>query len=135
MRVKKILMMGLGFLFTGLAFVGVALPLIPTTPFLLLAVYFFARSSERWHNYLLNHRIFGPYLTDYYNHQMTVSNKARTITVLWIGMGICMWLVRARIWLVALLAAIAIGVTIHLLSLRSAQRASQPPEPAAAESR
>ncbi|MCI6574040.1 MAG: YbaN family protein [Actinomycetaceae bacterium] len=119
MNVKKLVMMALGFLFTGLAFLGVVLPVLPTTPFLLLAVFFFARSSERWHHYLLNHRIFGQYLTDYYNHEMTISNKWRTLALMWIGMGICMWLLRGKLWLVILLAVIAIGVTIHLVSLRS----------------
>ncbi|MDD7465089.1 MAG: YbaN family protein [Actinomycetaceae bacterium] len=119
MRIKKVVMMALGFLFTGLAFLGVALPVVPTTPFLLLAVFFFARSSERWHSYLLNHRIFGQYLTDYYNHEMTIGNKWRTILILWCGMGLCMWLLRSKLWLVILLAVIAIGVTIHLVSLRS----------------
>ena len=118
----RIVFLGLGFVFTGLAFLGAFFPIIPTTPFLLLAVFCFSRSSERWKCYLLNHRIFGQYLTDYYNHEMTVANKGRTIATLWIGMLICMWLVRDRLWLVGLLGAIAIGVTIHLVSLRSAPK-------------
>ena len=122
MRLKNAIFCALGFIFTGLAFLGVFLPVLPTTPFLLLAGFFFARSSERWHNYLLNHRIFGQYLRDYYNHEMTVANKGRTLIIMWLGMGICMWLLREKIWLVVLMVVIAIGTTIHLCSLKSAQR-------------
>lgn len=122
MRLKNAIFCALGFIFTALAFLGVILPLLPTTPFLLLAVFFFARSSERWHNYLLNHQIFGQYLRDYYNHEMTIANKWRTLFVMWLGMGICMWLLREKIWLVVLLAVIAVGVTIHLCLLKSVRR-------------
>ena len=120
MRIARYIFLVLGFLFTGLACIGVFFPVMPTTPFLLLAVFFFSRSSQRWRAYLLNHKIFGQYLTDYYNHEMTLANKGRTIATLWIGMLICMWLVRSRIWISVLLGVIAVGVTIHLVSLRSA---------------
>ena len=52
-----------GLLATGLAFAGALLPLLPTTPFLLLAAYAFARSSKRLHDWLLNHRQFGPLIS------------------------------------------------------------------------
>lgn len=55
----------LGFLFVGLAAAGVVLPLLPTTPLLLVAAACFAKSSERWHQWLLNNRMFGPILRDW----------------------------------------------------------------------
>lgn len=55
----------LGLLSVGLAIVGIVLPLLPTVPFLLLAAFFFARSSERLHSWLLSHKIFGPLITDW----------------------------------------------------------------------
>lgn len=55
----------LGIICVGLALVGVVLPLLPTVPFLLLAAFFFARSSERLHYWLLSHRTFGPSIEDW----------------------------------------------------------------------
>ena len=52
----------------GLGALGVALPLLPTTPFLLLAAFAFARSSDRWHAWLLNHRVFGPIIENWRRH-------------------------------------------------------------------
>ncbi len=51
-----------GFSSLGLAILGIALPLLPTTPFLLLSAYCFAQSSARWHRWLIHHKHFGPYI-------------------------------------------------------------------------
>lgn len=56
----------LGLLCVALAAVGAVLPLLPTVPFLLLAAFFFARSSERLHNWLLTHKRFGPMIDDWH---------------------------------------------------------------------
>lgn len=55
----------LGLISMGLALIGVVLPLLPTVPFLLLAAFFFSRSSERLHYWLISHRIFGPLISDW----------------------------------------------------------------------
>jgi uncharacterized membrane protein YbaN (DUF454 family) len=55
----------LGVAFVGLGFLGVFLPLLPTTPFLLLALACFARSSPVIHDWLINHRMLGPYIVDW----------------------------------------------------------------------
>lgn len=56
---------GLGLFCVALAMIGVVLPLLPTVPFLLLAAFFFARSSSRLHNWLISHRTFGPMILDW----------------------------------------------------------------------
>jgi uncharacterized protein len=58
-----------GFLFLGIAIVGIALPVLPTTPFLLLAAACFARSSQRFYDWLLNHPAFGPLVREWREHR------------------------------------------------------------------
>ncbi|MFY0681988.1 MAG: YbaN family protein [Thalassovita sp.] len=58
----------LGLISLGLGLIGVVLPLLPTVPFMLLAAFFFARSSERLHNWLIQHPTFGPSIVDWNEH-------------------------------------------------------------------
>ena len=71
----------LGFLFLGLAALGVVLPVLPTTPFLLLSAWFFARSSERWHAWLLQSRLFGPMIRDW-EERKCISRRTKAVAVL-----------------------------------------------------
>lgn len=63
------LYLGAGFLLTGLAVVGLFLPLLPTTPLLLLAAACFARSSEKWHRWLTEHNVFGPIIRNWHENR------------------------------------------------------------------
>ena len=65
MNIKKYIWMGLGFLSLGMAYVGVILPGIPFSIFLVFAAYCFAKSSKRMHDWLYNHKYFGPFLTNW----------------------------------------------------------------------
>ncbi len=70
----------LGFTFLGLAMLGVFLPLLPTTPFVLVAAACFARSSERWHQWLLSSETFGPMLR-HWEDDRCVSLRVKTIAI------------------------------------------------------
>ena len=72
---------GLGFISLLCGFIGIALPLIPTVPFVLLAAFCFARSSERMHTWLLTHRTFGPSIKNWKEHG-AVSPKAKKMATL-----------------------------------------------------
>lgn len=108
-----------GSLSLGLGIVGIVLPVLPTTPLLLLAAFCYVRSSRRLYNWLLGHRIFGFYISNYINHK-AVSRRARiaALILLWTTLTISFILV--EIWYVRLiLAVVGSAVSIHILSLKS----------------
>ena len=77
----------LGFLFLGLAFLGVLLPVLPATPFLLLAAWFFSRSSEKWHQWLLRSELFGPIIRNWETNRC-VARRTKVVSIaLMLGMG------------------------------------------------
>ena len=118
-RVRKWLLLSAGILAVGLGVVGAFVPLLPTTPFLLLAAACFARSSDRHYEWLLNHRWMGAYVRNYREHRATTRRvKAVTMVLLWGSIGYAAIAV-ADGWVVrVLLLSVAVGVTIHVLSLR-----------------
>lgn len=115
----RIIYLGVGFLALGLGCLGIALPVLPTTPFLLLSAFCFARSSQRWYNFLYENRVFGKYLRDYEKHEMSTANKIRTLLLMWAGMIFCMWLLDFHPHLTIFLTLVGCGVSIHLLCLRN----------------
>lgn len=101
----------------ALGAVGIFLPILPTTPFLLLAAFCFARSSQRLHDYLVNHKVFGIYISNYYNHAMTPSHKARTLATLWFGITVSILLIGKLIPAI-ILPIIAGLVSLHIIRLK-----------------
>ena len=77
---KRISLLFLGWLCVGFAFVGIFLPGIPTTPFLIVALWAFAKSSKKFHTWLLNHKRFGPILRNWESHKV-VPRKAKILMV------------------------------------------------------
>lgn len=69
-----------GILLVGLAAVGVVLPLLPTTPLLLLAAWCFARSSDKCHRWLMEHRLFGPVIKNWHENKC-MPKKAKAIAI------------------------------------------------------
>ena len=70
----------LGFLFLGLAILGALLPVLPSTPFLLLSAWFFARSSEKWHKWLLTSNLFGPILRNW-EESRCISLRTKVVAI------------------------------------------------------
>lgn len=97
-----------------LAILGVFLPLLPTTPFLLLASACFARGSTRLHNWLLNNKVFGKYLRNYEQGRgIPLRGKVVALAMLWISIGYSAAHIGST-GVIALLVCIAVGVTIYL---------------------
>jgi uncharacterized membrane protein YbaN (DUF454 family) len=118
-RIRNILLIILGSFFFLLGLIGVFIPLLPTTPFLLLAAYFYLRSSRRLYLWLTGHRLFGSYINDYMRHR-AVRRKAKitALIFLWLTLLISMLLV-PLVLVRILLAIVGIAVTIHLLTLKT----------------
>jgi uncharacterized membrane protein YbaN (DUF454 family) len=78
------LLVGVGVVSVGLGTLGIFVPLLPTTPFLLLAAACFVRSSDRLHGWLLNHRIYGPIIRGYREHKaLSASSKITILVFTW----------------------------------------------------
>ena len=98
--------------------IGILLPLVPTTPFLLLAAWCFARSSPRFYRLLLGNRWLGPYIRNYREGRgLTMAAKVSTLVVLWLAIASTVWFIAPMPWARVVLIAIATGVTIYLLRL------------------
>ena len=120
MDVRKATLIFFGTVCVGLGVLGIFLPLMPTTVFLLMAAYCYSRSSDRFHNWLLNNRWLGKYIKNYKTGEgISVRQKVTTIAILWASIGFSIWYVAGAFWLTLLLTAIAIGVTIHLVMIKT----------------
>ena len=102
----------------GVGVLGIPLPVLPTTPFLLLAAFCFARSSPRLLHWLMNNRLFGRYLRNYCEKKGVPARvKVYTLVLLWGVIGLSAFVAIDRWWLRILLLLIATGVTVHVLRL------------------
>ena len=120
----------LGSLCLALGLVGIAVPGLPTTPFLLLAVFFYARGSERLHRWLLTHRVLGPYLDRFRaGHGMSVREKIVAIALLWLTMGATMARLVQHHAAWSLLALVGLGVTVFLVRLPTYRPSRPAPGP------
>lgn len=110
-----------GTILVGIGMLGIFLPLLPTTVFFLMAAWCYARSSERFYDWLHHNRYFGRYLKDYREGKgISLSSKITTIVVLW-GSILYSIYVSHLILIQAILLIIAIGVTIHILVIPSSK--------------
>jgi uncharacterized membrane protein YbaN (DUF454 family) len=117
--VRWLLLIG-GFVLLGIGILGMFLPLLPTTIFFILAAWCFARSSERFHHWLHHNRLFGKYLRNYRTKGgMTFGSKVFSISFLWVGIIASGLFATGNLYVRILLAAIAIGVTWHLLAIKT----------------
>ncbi len=120
MTMTRALLITLGTFFTGLGFIGIFVPLLPTTPFLLVAAACYARSSQRFHNRLLTNRLMGSYIRNYREARgVTLKHKILTLTLLWVTIILSATFGTTILWVRLLLIIIASGVTYHLLTIKT----------------
>jgi len=119
-RFFRYLLISTGTIFLGFGIIGIFLPILPTTPFLLLAAACYARSSKRFYDWFMNNRWFGTYIKTYRDGRgVPLKFKIFTITLLWITIIVSVFLVMNNYWVKIILILIAIGVTIHILTIKT----------------
>lgn len=109
-----------GFLLVAIGVIGIFLPILPTTIFLILASACFVKGSPSANEWLRNHRILGAYLKNYQDKSgLTIRAKIFNIAFLWIMILSSAYFFTEEIFIRLLLLAIAVGVTIHLLMVKT----------------
>ena len=116
----KQLLIILGTISLALGVIGIFVPVLPTTPFLLLTAFLYAHSSESY-ILLLNHKILGPYIRNFLQEKaIPLRIKIVSIATLWITITCsALFAASGKLWLQILLFAIAVCVTIHILSYKT----------------
>ena len=116
---KRIILLALGWGCVGLAFIGIFVPGIPTTPFLIVALWAFAQSSKKFHAWLLNHKRFGPILQNWESHRV-VPRKAKILMVIFQFFAVIMFHFSIQnIYLTGILAITLIIVARWVLTFPS----------------
>ncbi len=119
-KMKRWLLILAGSISLGLGTLGVVVPLLPTTPFLLLTAACYIKSSERLYKWLINHRLYGKFLRNYIEHKAIALNvKIGSIALLWITIITSSILFISVTWLKVLLIVKAVIVTLHINSFRT----------------
>ncbi len=116
---KKIILITIGWLCVGLAFVGTFVPGIPTTIFLIVALWAFAKSSKKFHSWLLNHKRFGPILQNWESHKVVPRKAKILMVILQISAVIIFHYSLQNIYLTLLLIITLVFVARYVLSLPS----------------
>lgn len=114
----KILFVILGCISLGLGIAGIFLPLLPTTPLLLLAAALFVRSSPRLYEWLLNHPRLGTYIRNFREHRaIPLRVKVVSVSMVWLTLGYCIVaVVDAWLWAQIGLFLLAVAISWHILS-------------------
>lgn len=109
-----------GLISLGFAILGIFLPVLPTTPLLLLAAYLFMRGNKGLYDWLMNHPRFGTYISNFVRHKaIPLRVKVVSVSTLWITLLCCAVFI-AQHWALRLFfILIAVAVTVHILSYRT----------------
>ncbi|WP_181298862.1 YbaN family protein [Pseudomonas sp. Q2-TVG4-2] len=117
--VARYALLVVGWLSVALGVIGIFLPILPTTPFLLLAAACFVRSSQRFYNWLVTHPRLGPWFRDYLEgNGVPLKGKVYAITTMWLSISLSCWLV-PLFWARIAMLFTATLVTLYILRLKT----------------
>lgn len=124
-KITKAIWLIVGFICLSLGAIGMVLPILPTTPFLLAAAACFCKSSTRMYNWLLGNKWFGEYIKNYREGRgLPMRTKIMALIILWVTIGVSIIFLLNRLLppqlvlpMQLIMGAIAVGVSIHILKL------------------
>ena len=116
-KISRPFYLTLGFICLGLGFIGLLLPVLPTTPFILAAAFAFSKSSERLHTWLLGHKLYGPLIANWQRYGV-IRPKAKwtSVSLIVVLAGPSIYLVSAPAYAKALLVAICACVVCFIVT-------------------
>ena len=119
-KILKSLLILCGFFFTFLAILGAILPLVPTTPFLIMAAACFYRSSERFYHMIMYNKYFGHYLRDYKSGiGIPLRVKIMALVFTWTSTLVSVFVFIPFLWLEILVVVVNLAITVHLLLVKT----------------
>lgn len=119
----RILFLFIGILSLVLGVIGIFLPVLPTTPFLLLSATLFLRSSQKLYEWLLSHPYLGEYIRNFKEYKaIPLRVKVVSVSLVWITLLYCALFVAREWWMSAMFIAIALGVSIHILHYKTLKK-------------
>jgi uncharacterized protein len=124
-KITRALWLAVGLVCVGLGAIGMVLPILPTTPFLLAAAACFCKSSTRMYDWLLSNKWFGEYIRNYREGRgLSMRTKITALTVMWATIGVSTVFLLNRLLpsqlvlpVQIVMIAVAVGVSIHILRL------------------
>jgi uncharacterized membrane protein YbaN (DUF454 family) len=119
-RINRLSLVVLGSLFLGLGIIGVIIPILPTTPFLLVAASCYARSSQKLYHWLLGNNWLGKYVKDYKEGKgLPIKIKIISVTLLWLTISYTIFYVTQLSLLKIFLITVAVSVTLYIFSIKT----------------
>ena len=114
-RSLRIIYTSLGLICLVLAFVGIGVPIIPTFDFVLLAAFFFALGNERLHNWIVNHRWFGPIIRGWrHDRSLPIGMKVTGVVAVTLSFSLTIGLAVRNIWLALALGSLGLAIVVYI---------------------
>ena len=112
-----------GSLSLALGILGIFLPVLPTTPFLLLSAAMYMRGSQQLYDWLMAHKHLGPYIKNFREYKaLPMRVKVVSVSMVWATLLYCAFFVAKEWWWSAMFIVVATGVTIHILSYKTLKK-------------
>jgi uncharacterized membrane protein YbaN (DUF454 family) len=125
-KIKKFTLLTAGLIFVGIGMIGVFVPGLPTTIFMILAAYCFLRSSERLYNWVISNKVFGARVKHFLETRtIPLKGKIHCLAAMWIMAGVSIFILSVAVWIKGIILLFIIIGTIVVLSFPTGQNANK----------